>query len=121
MTAVRAVRRLWEPLALVLVGLLFPAVVVAQEQVLFPPTLLVPNYNRVFPGLAESIEAGASLARSWTPPALWYNPAGLVLSDRTTVNASVQGYEVTFLKSSDALNGGVQTSNISTVPTFVGV
>jgi hypothetical protein len=108
-------------LAVAVAGLCLPGAALAQQQSLFPPTLLVPNYNRVFPGLDESIEAGASLVRSGTPPALWYNPAGLVLSDRTTVNASVQGYEVTFLRSSDALNGGLQESNISTVPTFVGV
>jgi hypothetical protein len=120
MASLRVVRREgagWVVLAAIL---LLPSASAAQE-VLFPPTLLVPNYNRVFPGLAESIEAGASLVRSGTPPALWYNPAGLVLSDRTTVNASVQGYEVTFLRGSQALQGGTQESNISTVPTFVGI
>jgi hypothetical protein len=110
----------WGPLAAVVAGLVFPTAASAQD-ILFPPTLLVPNYNRVFPGLSESIEAGASLVRSSTPPALWYNPAGLVLSERTTVNASVQGYEVTLLHGSNALNGGTQESNISTVPTFVGI
>jgi hypothetical protein len=120
MTAVRGGSRGWGPCAVVLAGLCLPGAAAAQE-ILFPPTLLVPNYNRVFPGLAESIEAGASLARSGTPPALWYNPAGLVLSERTTVNASVQGYEITFLHAADALNGGTQESNISTVPTFVGI
>jgi hypothetical protein len=120
MTGVRRARRGWGPLAVALAGLCLHSVAVGQELVL-PPTLLVPNYNRVFPGLAESIEAGASLVRSGSPPALWYNPAGLVLSDRTTVNASVQGYEVTLFRSSNGLNGGTQESNISTVPTFVGI
>ncbi len=120
MTAGRGACRGWGPCALVLAGLCLPGAAAAQD-ILFPPTLLVPNYNRVFPGLAESIEAGASLVRSGTPPALWYNPAGLVLSERTTVNASVQGYEITLLRGSDALNGGTQESNISTVPTFFGI
>jgi hypothetical protein len=120
MAGVRGARRGWGPWAVVLAGLLLPSVSAAQE-LFFPPTLLVPNYNRVFPGLAESIEAGASLVRSGSPPALWYNPAGLVLSDRTTVNASVQGYQITFLRSSNGLNQGTQESNISTVPTFVGI
>jgi hypothetical protein len=121
MRGVGGARRGVGALTLAIAGLCLPSAAFGQQQSLFPPTLLVPNYNRVFPGLDESIEAGASLVRSNSPPALFYNPAGLVLSDRTTVNASVQGYEVTFLKSSDALNGGLQESNISTVPTFVGV
>jgi hypothetical protein len=116
----RRARRGWGFLAVTLAGLCLPAGAVGQQLVL-PPTLLVPNYNRVFPGLAESIEAGASLVRSGSPPALWYNPAGLVLSDRTTVNASVQGYQITLFRASNALNGGTQESNISTVPTFVGI
>ncbi|MGO8971096.1 MAG: hypothetical protein ACLQDQ_16170 [Myxococcaceae bacterium] len=102
-------------------ALLLPGWAAAQPQTLFPPTLLVPNYNRVFPGLDESIEAGASLVRAGTPPALWYNPSGLVLSTRTTVNASVQGYQITFLQGSNVLHGGTQESNLSTVPTFVGI
>ncbi len=106
-------------LVVLAVALLLPGWAAAQQ--LFPPTLLVPNYNRVFPGLDESIEAGASLVRTGTPPALWYNPAGLVLSTRTTVNASVQGYEITFFQSSNLLHGGTQESNVSTVPTFVGI
>jgi hypothetical protein len=120
MRGVGRARRGWGAWAVAVAWVCLPSAAFAQST-LFPPTLLVPNYNRVFPGLDESIEAGASLVRSGTPPALFYNPAGLVLSDRTTVNASVQGYEVTFLRSSDALNGGLQESNISTVPTFVGV
>ncbi len=120
MTAAHGTRRRWGPWAVMLLGLCFPGSSSAQD-VLFPPTLVVPNYNRVFPGLDESIEAGASLVRSGTPPALWYNPAGLVLSERTTVNASVQGYEITLLRGSNALNGGTQESNIGTVPTFFGV
>ena len=84
MTRVSRARRGWGLLGMVLAGLCLPSEAAAQE-LLLPPTLLIPNYNRVFPGLDESIEAGASLARSGTPPALWYNPAGLVLSERTTV------------------------------------
>lgn len=121
MTSPRAVHGGGRRWAVLIAVLLLPGAAAAQELSLFPPSLLVPNYNRVFPGLAESIEAGASLVRSGTPPALWYNPAGLVLSERTTVNASVQGYEATFLRGSDALQGGTQTSNISTVPTFFGI
>jgi hypothetical protein len=91
------------------------------SQIDFPPSLLVPNYNRVFPGLTESLEAGADLARAWTAPAVWYNPAGLVLSTRTAVNASLQGYEATLLTGTGFNEQGVQVSNVRTVPSFVGV
>jgi len=120
MRAPCVVWRWWGRLALAAVTLLVPGGASAQ-QVLFPPTLLVPNYNRVFPGLDESIEAGASMVRAGTPPALWYNAAGLVRSTRTTVNASVQGYQISFIQGSNVLNGGTQQSNFSAVPTFFGI
>jgi hypothetical protein len=108
--------------ALALAVICFPRPVTAQvSQIVFPPTLLVPNYNRVFPGLSESLEAGADLARAWTPPAIWYNPAGLVLSTRTAVNASLQGYEATLLTGTGFNEQGAQLSNVRTVPSFVGV
>jgi hypothetical protein len=91
------------------------------SQIVFPPSLLVPNYNRVFPGLTESLEAGADLARAWTAPAVWYNPAGLVLSTRTALNASLQGYEATLLTGTGFNEQGLQVSNVRTVPSFVGV
>jgi len=37
------------------------------------------------------------------------------------VNASVQGYQLTFLQSSGVLNGGTQQSNLSALPNFVGI
>ncbi|HMK73351.1 MAG TPA: hypothetical protein VK454_08420 [Myxococcaceae bacterium] len=107
--------------ALLLCCLAVPLSAGAQEQLLFPPTLIVPNSNRVFPGLSESIQAGAAVVRVSTPPAIWYNPSGMVLSEHTTVNASVQGYQLTLFTGSNLLKGGTQESNISTVPTFVGI
>ncbi len=91
------------------------------SQIVFPPSLLVPNYNRVFPGLTESLEAGADVARAWTAPAVWYNPAGLVLSTRTAVNASLQGYQATLLTGTGFNEQGIQVSNVRSVPSFVGV
>jgi hypothetical protein len=102
-------------------GLLSSAAVAQVSQIVYPPSLLVPNYNRVFPGLTESLEAGADLARAWTAPAVWYNPAGLVLSTRTALNASLQGYEATLLTGTGFNEQGVQISNVRTVPSFVGV
>jgi hypothetical protein len=89
--------------------------------IVLPPSLLVPNYNRVFPGLTESLECGADLARAWTAPAVWYNPAGLVLSTRTAINASLQGYQGTILTGTGFNEQGAQVSNVRTVPSFVGV
>jgi hypothetical protein len=109
-------------LALVLVLAIRPESALAQvSQIVFPPTILVPNYNRVFPGLTESLESGADLVRAWTAPAVWYNPAGLVLSTRTAVNASLQGYQATFLTGTGFNEQGIQVSNVRTVPSFVGV
>ncbi len=91
------------------------------SQIVFPPTLLVPNYNHVFPGLTESLESGADLVRAWTAPAVWYNPAGLVLSSRTALNASLQGYEATLLTGTGFNEQGAQVSNFRGVPSFVGL
>jgi hypothetical protein len=111
----------WRRRVVALALLLLPVGASAQTQVLLPPSLVAPNYNRVFPGLGESIQAGASLVRTGTPPAIWYNPAGMVLGTRTQVNASVQGYQMTLVSGSVVLNGGSQEGNIGTVPTFVGI
>lgn len=91
------------------------------SQIVFPPSLLLPNYNRVFPGLSEGLEAGADLVRAWTAPAVWYNPAGLVLSTRTTINASVQGYQATLVGGTGFIEQGVQVSSFGGVPNFVGI
>ncbi|MGZ6081045.1 MAG: OmpP1/FadL family transporter [Myxococcaceae bacterium] len=87
---------------------------------LIPPTLLLPNYDRIYPGLTESLEGGAYIARARSAPALFYNPAGIATVERTVLNASAQGYEATVLGGS----GFAHTSPISsftTIPSFVGV
>lgn len=108
--------------ALTIAGTGVPGVAGAQvTQVVFPPSLMVPNQNRVFPGLTESIESGADLVRAWTAPAVYYNPAGLVLSTRTALNASLQGYQATFLSGTGFNEQGIQISNLRGVPSFVGI
>src|SRR4029450_167462 len=62
-----------------------------------PPSLLLPNYDRVHPGLIEALEAGAFIARARNAPAVAYNPAGISVTDRTILNASAQGYQLTVL------------------------
>ena len=91
----------------------------AQTDFTVPPTLLVPNYDRVYPGLLEALEGGAFIARARNAPALFYNPAGIVLTDRTVLNASAQGYQLTTLSGS-----GFQQSSggaFETLPSFLGV
>jgi hypothetical protein len=40
-----------------------------------PPTLILPNYDRVQIGQREGLEAGAFVARTDDASAAWYNPA----------------------------------------------
>jgi len=91
----------------------------AQQDFTVPPTLLIPNYDRVYPGLLEALEGGAVVARARAAPALFYNPAGIALSDRTVLNASAQGYQLTTISGS-----GFQQSSggaFETLPSFLGV
>lgn len=91
----------------------------AQQDFTVPPTLLVPNYDRVYPGLLEALEGGAFVARARQAPALFYNPAGIALADRTVLNASGQGYQLTTISGSgfEQSSGGVFES----LPSFLGV
>jgi long-subunit fatty acid transport protein len=58
-----------------------------------PGSLILPNYDRVPVGQREGIEAGAFVARTDDAVASWYNPAGLVQSEGSAVNASANAYE----------------------------
>jgi len=109
-------RRWWILLGLVVLAA--PARAQPQDFTV-PPTLLVPNYDRVYPGLLESLEGGAFVARARQAPALFYNPAGIALSDRTVLNASAQGYQLTTLGGSgfQQSSGGV----FETLPSFLGL
>ncbi len=91
----------------------------AQDWAPLPPTLLIPNYDRVYPGLIEALEGGAFVARARSAPALFYNPAGISLAERTVLNASAQGYQLTTLSGS-----GFQQSSggaFETMPSFLGL
>jgi len=91
----------------------------AQDFAPLPPTLLMNNYDRVYPGLLEALEGGAFVARARNAPALFYNPAGIALAERTVLNASAQGYQLTTLSGS-----GFQQSSggsFETLPSFLGL
>jgi len=103
------------------VGMVAPAWAQASLQdFLIPPTLLLPNYDRIYPGLTESLEGGAFIARAKNAPALFYNPAGIATVQRTVLNASAQGYEATVL-SGTGFTRSSPISNFTTVPSFVGL
>ena len=92
----------------------------AQTDYLFPPSLLMPNYDRVYPGLTESLEGGAYVARARQAPALFYNPAGIATVDRTVLNASAQGYQLTTLGGS-GFDHTSPVSSFEALPGFLGV
>jgi hypothetical protein len=80
----------------------------------------MPNYDRVYPGLTESIEGGAYVARARQAPALFYNPAGSATVDRTVLNASAQGYQLTTLGGS-GFDHTSPVSSFEALPGFLGV
>ena len=65
------------------------------DEFTIPPSSILPNYDRVSVGQREALEGGAYVARTDDALANWYNPAGLVSSEKTAINASSNAYELT--------------------------
>jgi hypothetical protein len=83
-----------------------------------PPGIILPNYERVPIGQREGIEGGAFVARTDDAVANWYNPAGLVSSEASALNASATTYEwmsVTL----EGLERSAARSRISAVGTLI--
>lgn len=77
-------------------GLVGPDTLLAQvSDFTLPPSGIVPNYERIPIGQREGLEGGAFVARTDDAGAGWYNPAGLVLSEKSGLNASSNAYELT--------------------------
>ncbi len=91
----------------------------AGPSLAIPPALVAANADRSFPGLWEPLEAGAVLVRVNDPSAAWYNPAGIVLSDRSAINANAPGYELTVFGGT-SYNRPAQGSSLRGLPSFVG-
>jgi long-subunit fatty acid transport protein len=89
-----------------------------STEISIPPTILIPNYDRVLIGQREGLEAGAFVARTGDAAASWYNPAGLVLSEKSAINASAVAYEWTTL-SVEGLGEKTTRSKFSSVNTLV--
>jgi hypothetical protein len=90
------------------------------QDVVLPPTILLPNYDRVFPGLTEALEGGAFIARARNAPAVFYNPAGIATAERTALNASAQGYQLTTIKGT-GFEESSPVSSFQNIPSFLGV
>jgi len=113
-----AARRTGWPV-LLLLSVTFATTARAQDVVL-PPTILLPNYDRVFPGLTEALEGGAFIARARNAPAIFYNPAGIAASERTNLNASAQGYQLTTVHGT-GFDESSPVSSFQTIPSFLGI
>jgi hypothetical protein len=98
-----------------------PAVAAAQTlPIPIPKALLFPNYDNVLVGQNQALEGGAYIARADDAAANFYNPAGLVVSEKTSLNASSTGYVWSRL-SSESLNASISSSKIDNVPGYFGV
>ncbi|MGA8892650.1 MAG: hypothetical protein WB493_13850 [Anaeromyxobacteraceae bacterium] len=89
-------------LRVLLVAITILAAVPARAQTggnpsVVPPSAILTNYDRVLIGQEEALEAGAFVARVGDSTAVWYNPAGLALVDRSVIGASATGYELNTL------------------------
>src|SRR4051812_50138469 len=103
-------------------ALLFAGAALAQSTALdLPASLVTPNFDRVFVGLAEAHEAGAYLARTTGPAAAWYNPAGLAALDRTAVSVNVRGLDIGILSLREPVPDSVQGLALRVAPLFASV
>ena len=86
-----------------------------------PPSLLLPNYDRVPIGQREGIEGGAYVARTNDAAAAWFNPAGLGQSVKSALNASATAYEWNSmeLEGFGVSEGRSRISSIGTLLSFV--
>ena len=110
---------------LVACALALPGVVAAQSTqapvpIQLPRALVFPNYDNVLLGKDQALEGGAYIARAGDASANFYNPAGLVQSEKTSLNASSTGWVWTRL-SSEALNTSATSDKIDNVPGVPGV
>jgi hypothetical protein len=91
------------------------------QTVAAPPSLILPNYDRLPIGQREGIEGGAYVARTNDAAAAWYNPAGLGQSRKSALNASATAYEYTSmeLEGFGTSEGRSRISSIGTLLSFV--
>ena len=83
-----------------------------------PPNSILPNYDRVSIGQREGLEAGAYVARTNDAAASWFNPAGLVQSEKSALAASANAFELTRL-SLEGIGASESSTRFSPVGTLV--
>jgi hypothetical protein len=100
-----------------------PAVGSSQTTVLqLPATFVLPNYDRVFIGVAEAHEAGAYMARTTGAAATWYNGAGIASQERTSVAVNVHGLDVgTLSVPGTPVGSSTQFTAVNVLPLFIAV
>jgi long-subunit fatty acid transport protein len=84
-----------------------------------PPSAILTNYDRVLIGQEEALEAGAFVARVGDSTAVWYNPAGLALVDRSVIGASATGYELVTLDLGD-IQANTGKVTLAQLPSYFG-
>ena len=106
-------------LAALVLGL--PCAAPAQSvPVPIPKNVILPNYDNVFIGPVEALEAGAYLARTDDATASFYNPAGLAAAASTSLSASANGFFWTQL-TSRALGQTTSTSQFASTAGHFGI
>jgi hypothetical protein len=85
-----------------------------------PKALVFPNYDNVLLGKDQALEGGSYIARAGDASANFYNPAGLVQSERTSLNASTAGWVRTKL-TAETTDVTIVSSRIDTVPGYFGI
>src|SRR3954469_22242186 len=105
--------------AAILAFICVPAAALAQVPIQIPKALVFSNYDTVLLGKDQALEGGAYIARAGDASANFYNPAGLVQSEKTSLNASSTGWVQTKL-TSEALDASITSTRIDNVPGYFG-
>ena len=97
------------------------AVTAAQSlPIPIPKGLIFPNYDNVLVGKDQALEGGSYIARADDASANYYNPAGLVVAEKTALNASSTGYVWSRLNS-QALSTSISSSKLDDLPGYFAV
>ncbi len=105
----------------VLLPLLVTSSALAQPSgPLFPPSIAITNYDRVLVGEQEALEGGAFVARVGSTTSPWYNPAGMVLVEKTAIGGSATGYEADIISLQGLSNGAGGGITIAQLPSYFG-
>lgn len=83
-----------------------------------PVNVMLPNYNSVPVGEIGGLEAGAFVVRANDSSAIFYNPAGLILADRSSISGSAGVMQFDTVTATGLLHSGTSFQN---VPAMFGV